>query len=442
MFSKVGPFTKLFSIIAMFALLFTPLSIVVLTQQSTTNAINLKISKVVKNKKDEATKQTSPNVWTYDGELANDDSIKYAWSGVDLDVKYKTRPAKSGGYLKIYKDDDSNESNLITEYGTSPLPLSRLNGRLIEGDNKLLFVYIDSNAKASAKVVFSFKYKPASTDPAIQVLQPDPSSVLAKGIDQNFVLKLTNFALESTPSGKENRGKLNVYFNEVKSGVNLIQTLNFSKDLGNNEAQADFNTKDVDLAKLKIPDSTTTKLIFVLTKSNGELLPYRTEYTVQTNYNNSLDVGFPRVTILEPRADRTDLQVDGDRKFILQVDNFTILQDRKDGPNEPKTGYLQIFVDETPRKIVFPKTEFSLNELGINDLADGKRTVKVQLVNKDFTKTVPEATASIDIVYTNKTATATELQTPQVQNNNWRVVIVILTVVLVIGGIAVLITKG
>jgi hypothetical protein len=440
MFPKFGQFSKLFSILALVVTLSTPMCLSVLAQQSTTNPISLKISKVVKNQKDEVTQQTTTNVWAYDGELGIDDAIKYGWSGVDLNTKYKEKPAKSGGYLKIYADDDSTENNLILDYGTSPLPINKLTAKLKDGDNKLLFVFIDSTAKPAAKVVFTFKFKAASTAPKIEILQPGPSSVLAKGIDQNFILKLTNFSLEATPSNQPNKGKLNVYYNEVKAGQNLLQTLNFSKDLGNNTAEVTFNTKNVDLAKLKIPDSTTSKIIFVLTKSGGEILPYSAESIVQTNYNNSLDVGFPRVTIVEPRKDRSDLQIDGERKFILKVDNFTVLPERKDGANEAKAGYLQIFVDETPRKIVFPKTEFSLNELGITDLSEGKKTVRVQLVNKDFTKTVPEATDSVDIIYTTKTDTKD--LTPQVQNNNWRVVIVILTVVLVIGGIAVLITKG
>jgi hypothetical protein len=441
MFPKVGLLTKLFSQLTLFAVLVTPFLVPVLAQQSTSNPINLKITKVTKDGKDDLTKQTATNVWTYDSELGVNDSIKYAWSGVDLNLKYMTNPAKSGGYLKIYQNDDSTENNLILPYGSSPLPISKLNGKLTDGDNKLLFDYIDSNGKVSAKVLFDFKYQSSSTDPTIQVLQPQPNSVLANGIDQSFVLQLTNFTLESTSSGKPNRGRLNVYYNQTDA-AHLIQTLNFSKDLGNNQAEVDFNTKDTDLTKFKIPDSTSTKLIFVLTTSTGELLPYSTQYTVQTNYNNSLDVGFPRVTIVEPRKDRTNLQVDGNQKFILQIDNFTILPDRQEGPNVPNTGYLQIFVDGIPRKTIFPDTQFSLNEIGITDLAEGKRTVMVQLVNKDFTKTTPEASDSVDIIYTNSSSDTTTDQVPQVQNNNWRVVIVILTVVLVIGGIAVLITKG
>jgi hypothetical protein len=441
MFPKFGKFSKLFTVLSLIVTLATPMCLSVLAQQSTTNPINLKISKVVKDQKDEATKQTTLNVWAYDGELGLDDAIKYGWSGVDLNLKYKEKPAKSGGYLKIYAGDDTTENNLILDYGTSPLPINKLTGKLKDGDNKILFVFIDSNAKATTKVVFTFKFRAASTAPKIEVLQPGPSSVLAKGIDQSFVLKLTNFSLEATPSNQPNKGKLNVYYNEIKAGQNLLQTINFSKDLGNNTAEVNFNTKNVDLVKLKIPDNIASKIIFVLTKSTGELLPYNAELIIQTNYNNSLDVGFPRITIVEPRKDRTDLIIDGERKFILKVDNFIVLPERKDGANEPKEGYLQIFVDETPRKIVFPKTEFSLNELGITDLSEGKKTVRVQLVNKDFTKTVPEATDSVDIIYTSQTDSSKDL-TPQVQNNNWRVVIVILTVVLVIGGIAVLITKG
>ncbi len=422
-------------------LLITGSQISTLAQQSSTNTINLGITKVVKDQKDENTKQAGTNIWRYSGDLTANDAIKYKWSGVDLNVKYKTTPSKGAGYLKIYKDDDSKDTNLITEYGNSPLGIDKIVSRLTDGENKILFVYIDSNNKVGAKVLFYFNYKNTVNPPKINVLEPSTGIVLGKNIDYNVTLKLDNFALESKPSNQPNRGHLQVYYNEVKPS-NLALNLNSSKDLGNAQSEVRFNTKDLNFEKLKVADSTQTKLIFVLAKTTDEILPYQSEFIIQTNYNNSLNVGLPKVSIVEPRKDRTDLNVDGDRKFILEVSNFTILTERKEGQNEPKTGYLQIFVDEVPRKTIFPETEFSLNELGLTDLTKGRKTIKVQLVNKDFTKFAPEATDSIEVIYSPKISEKTEANLPQVQNNNWRIIIVILTVILVIGGIAVLITKG
>ncbi|MEM1312333.1 MAG: hypothetical protein AAGF07_02630 [Patescibacteria group bacterium] len=442
MLSWLVRLSKLCAVLNLIIAILIPISSTIITtaQQSAANPINLRISKVVKDQKDELTRQASTNVWVYDDPLGINDSIKYGWSGVDLNVKYRDNPALGGGYLKIYNQDDSSNTNFITDYGTSPLPISKISSKLVSGDNQLLFVYINSSGVAAAKVVFQFNFDSSSTDPSVEVISPSPGSVLAEEIDQNFVLKLSNFSLESTSTNQPNKGLLNVYYNEVID-QNLIKIIDFSKDLGNNSAEVNFNTKNAELAKLNIADSTDTKFIFVLASGSGELLPYRAELSVQTNYNNSLDVGFPRITILEPRKDRTDLKIDGERKFILQVDNFTILPERQDGQNEPEQGYLQIFVDETPREIIYPDTEFSLNELGVSDLSEGKKTVRVQLVNKDFTKIVPEASDSVDIIFTSST-NSTENAGPQVQNNNWRLVIVVITVVLVIGGIIVLIIKG
>lgn len=420
----------------------TSLSVPVFTQQSTFNPINFSIPKVTKDGKDEPTKLVALNSWKYDGDLSLNDSIKYSWSTVDLDVIYKTKPAKNAGYLKIYLDDDSKPENFILDYGASPITLSKLASKLKEGDTKLLFNYIDSNGKVASKVVFSFKFKNATTDPQIKVLQPAEGSVFAKGIDQDFVLQLKNFTLEANNSNNANRGKLNIYFNEVNQTPNLIGTLSISKDSGENQAEVKFSSKDIDFSKAKIPDSTQTKLIFVLTKTNGDLLPFRTELKAQTNYDNSLVLNYPRVAIIEPRKDRTDLQIDADRKFVLQIDNFEILPERKDGPNEGKIGYLQIFVDDVPRKTIFANTEFTLNDIGISGLTEGRKTIKVQLVNKDFTKLTPEAKDTTDIIYAPKNSEKSNENTPQVENNTWRIVIVTLTVILVIGGIAILITKG
>ena len=127
-------------------------------------------------------------------------------------------------------------------------------------------------------------------------------------------------------------------------------------------------------------------------------------------------------------------------RFILSIENFEILTERKDGGNEDKKGYLQIIIDEIPQKTVFGKKEFSLNEIGFADTLEGRKSIKVQLVNKDFTKLNPEATDTVDIVYSPKSNSSTG--EPKVQNNTWRIVIVGLTIVLVIGGIAILVTKS
>jgi len=426
---------KTISILFLVCLFFLPA--LSLQAQQATNTINLAISKISKNGRDENTQNVSSNSWKYDGELTLDDSIKYSWKNTDLNLKYKDNPKKGGGYLKIYKEDETKEENFVIDFGASPVAINKLADKLVEGENKIIFVFVDFGGKTATKVSFSFKFKNISSNPQVKVMEPGENAVLAKGIDQNIVLELSNFTLETTNSNKKDRGKLNVYFNDTKS---ILATFSFSKDLGNNKSEVRFNTKDLDASKSKIGDSESTKLIFALTKTSGELLPFQTSLKIRTNYNNSLNIGFPKINILEPRRDRSDLQVDGDRKFILNIENFEILAERKEGGNEDRKGYLQIIVDEIPKVTVFGKKEFSLNEIGFADTTEGRKTVKVQLVNKDFTRLNPEAQDTLEIVYSPKSNSSTG--EPQLQNSTWRIAIVGLTIVLVIGGIAILVTKS
>ena len=415
------------------------LTVPVLAQQSTSNPINLGISKVSKNGSDEFTRNVGVNDWIYDGELSLNDSIKYGWSGIDLNTRYINSPSQFGGYLKIYLNDDTTEDNLILNYGTSPLPVSKLASKIEVGQNQLLFVYIDNDGDAAAKVRFKFNFTSLVTDPSIEIQSPAPMSPLGIDINQEFNLKLSNFSLESLDTSTSNKGKINLYFNEVNPD-NLITTFDRSRSLSDSESELSFNTEDLNLENLEIPDSQNTKFIFVLTKSNGDLLPFRSEINVQTNYENTIDFQFPSIEIIEPSKESSDLQVDGDRKFILDVQNFNILSEKTIGSSSLTEGYLQIFVDGQPYRTVFPNTEFSLNELNINNLEDGKKTIKVQLLTKDYTSFNPEVSDTIDVIYTK--AESQVQNTPQASTNNWRPIIVIFTVILVIGGIAILITKG
>jgi hypothetical protein len=411
--------------------------------QSTTNAILLSISRVTKDGKVQDTRRIDTNNWVYEGELNLDDAIRYQWNAVSLDLSCKDKPTRACGYLKIYLNNDSSENNLILDYGSSPLPVDKLAPKLAEGKNTLMFVYIDSTGKPAVpatKVLFTFNFKNTTNKPTIKVVSPAEGALLAKGINRDFVLELTNFQLESTNSNTPNRGKINIYHTEPKAS-NLIGTLTTSTAGADNKATVKFNSKDLEF--YKAPDSLSTVLYFVLTKTSGESLNIGTTLKVKTNYNGSINVGLPRVTIQEPRKDRTDLTVDGNRKFIIQVENFQILDELGKGGMEEGKGYLQIFIDDAPIKTFWPKTDFSLNEIGAGELTEGRKTIKVQLVNKDYTKLVPEAVDSVDIVFVPKLQeTNNGSGETQVQSNTWRIIILILTVVLIIGGIAVLITKG
>ena len=170
-----------------------------------------------------------------------------------------------------------------------------------------------------------------------------------------------------------------------------------------------------------------------------------------TNYGNSLkDLGLPEISFGEPKADRLDLTIDGDRKFIIDVKNFEILGQLSTGNNEDKKGYLQIFVDDTPIKTIWNKKEFTLNELEYTDKVSSKKQVRVQLVNKDFTKLIPDVSASLDIIYKpninadpNQKLDKTQTQSGwSLFNLNWSLIVGVLIAALIVGGIIALVIKG
>jgi hypothetical protein len=422
-------------------------SLVAYAQTGTaTNAIGLEIARITVGDQTKDTVQDTANNWSTTNELTLDDLIRYRWNTVALDLKYKENPSSSGGYLKIYLTDDSKPENLIAEYGSSPLAVSTIAPKLKEGTNRLLFVYIDKTGQPAVpqtKVSFTFPFKNISTKPKINIISPTPDTLFAKGVLKDMVVDLQNFSLENTDTNNPNKGKMNLYYNQVNP-TNFIASFSSSIQVEDNKAQVKFSTKDLDLSK--IPDSLTTKLIFALTKTNGDLLDTRAEVQVKTNYQNQIDVGIPKVTILEPKNDRTDLSVTGSQVFLIGVENFNLLRERTSGPNDGKSGYLQIFIDDAPFKILWPEKSFTLNDIGYVDKTEGRKTVKVQLVNKDFSKLDIEATDSRNIIYipdkkTDGTDTAVEKDSG-IKNSNWRTIIIILTVALIIGGIAILITKG
>ncbi len=434
-------FRRQFLVVTLILAIFLPvLSISTIAQTITSNSINLSIPKVFRAGKDEITKNSGGDNWKYEGELTLDDSIKYGWQNTDLDIKYKTAPTKGGGYIKVYINDDSKPENLLTDYGSSPLPLNKIGDKLKTGDNTLVLVYIGSTGNPSARSTINFTFKSAITSPQIKVLSPAEGSVFTKDLDQDIALELTNFVVDNITDQK-NHGKLNVYFNTI-SPSNLIGTQSSSIDKGDGKSEVKFNTKDIPNIN-KIPDSTESKLIFVLTNSKGENTDFKTELKVKTNYNNLVDIGLPRVTITDPRKDRSDMNINADRKFTVQIENFQVLSERVDGANENGKGYLQIIVDSTPIKVVYPKLDFTFNELGLGALPEGKKTVKIQLVNKDYTKLKPGAEDSVDVIFSPQTSKAEVTKdSNQIQNNSWRIVIIVLTVILVLGGIAIIVTKG
>lgn len=412
--------------------------------QSSTNKILLEIPRVTKNGETLEVEKSGTNNWVFDGTLTLDDEIRYRWNAVSIDLSYRDFPTAGGGWLKVYKDDDTKEENLLFEHGSSPIPTSLFKDKLEKGPNKVIVVYIDSTTKAPAvpltKVGFSFDFDPTTTRPQISIATPKPGIVLANGINHEFKLELLNYRLSSTTKPEDGIGKMNIYYNEVKT-ENFIATINNSVEQESGSHFVVFDSEDIDFNK--IPDSENLELIFVLTNVTGDTLPFEARLQTKTNFNNSINVGLPRLAIVEPRKDRIDQSVDGNQKFLLQVDNFELLQDFETGSEvDGKRGYLQIFVDNTPVKTVWPKPEFSFNELGAIYDIEGQRTVKVQLVNPDFTKLAPEATDSLTVLYMPAEDEREQSTLSASTNDGWRYVIIALVLMMIVGGILLLVTKG
>ncbi len=439
----IGFKSKLLLIIVLLAqLVLTPVSAI--AQQSSTNAIFLEIPKVTQSENSVDAKPDGVNRWVFEGELTKDDLIRYRWNAVSLDLRYKEIATVGAGYLKVYLNDDSQPENFITDFGSSPLPISAVADRLTPGENNLLLVYIDSAtglpAVPSTKVAFKFNYKDESVKPGLKVIEPLPGSLLADGVDQNFKIELENFQLSDTDTPKEGYGKMNVYNGDINE-ESLLGTIKSSSIVGDNKSLVEFSTKDIDFSK--VSDGVDKKILFVLTDLAGSILPYQNEVILKANFSGSADVGLPIVTVVEPRKDRSNISMDGNQKIILDVANFEILDSFTEGKNEGGSGYLQIFVDNSPIKTIWPKLDFSLNEIGYYSEVEGLKNVKVQLVNKDFTKLSPEASDSFNLVYIPEIEQDETVDAQEgVQSDRWRVIIIILILIMIVGGISILVLKG
>jgi hypothetical protein len=418
------------------------------TYSQAQNNIKLGIISVTKNGQRENTRKINANSFALDGELGAGDDIRYQWEGVDLSTTYKNNPATGGGYIKLYNNTVSDD-NFVGDFGKDnyPVKISEISNKLKGGENKLLFVYINSATKTSTiPVTFTFNFgKPAKT-PEIKVTSPAPKTVFMQDLESPFKLELVNFELNNSQNEEPNKGKLKVYFNEVKQENFLGQSTN-GQNTADSKYQVTIDPKNLDLKR--IGDNPDVNLIFLLTNSNDKSLDISASLPVVLNYKNSLDAGLPKISILEPKKDRTDLVVKNDAKFILQITNFKTFGEVQNISNtkdlNQNEGYLQIHIIDgeisSPVQTIWGKNEFTLNEIGYTSKTNGQRKIKVQLVDKNFISPKPEVVDTIDIFYKSDVVKAEEVDNV-VQNNSWRILIIALTILLVVGGITILITKG
>ena len=417
------------------------LPVLVNADPSPTNKIGLRIARVFLAKENvfDNTTEAGTNRYEYLNQpLKIDDEIRYAWFGTNLSATNTVSPTIGNGYLKVYLKDDSNEANLIKNTGSSPLPIREISPRLLAGRNKILLVLVENpngTSEPLTKVELSFDYAPDTLPPSITVLSPAPGSVFASGITRDFSLKLNNFYLEKADSKTLNKGKLEVYLNQISSDT-LLNTITSSVDR-EQFSEVSFNSAGIDKIQTA-PDSTTSKLIFVLKNSNGnEIVSARKELPIITNYGGTQDLGLPSLKIKNPvnNAEITTLT-----KIQLEVKNFELLSGIDISNQKSNAGYIQVRIND---KLVVEntnKTEFTLSDFGLNTYS-GVITLKLDLVNQQFAFLQPAASSTISVSL-QKMITTSAANNVTVSTSTWRYVILVATIVLILGSIAVLIIKG
>ncbi len=435
-------------------LLFTPLTLITQAQSSSTSQsksqlppqnINLAISKVVKDGKDIATTQLGKKDWSFKEVLNSGDSIKYQWDNTKIGVYFERNPALCCGFLRVYKEDESKEENYLTTTGSDdyPLKLSKFADKLKPGKNTLIFVFFDHTNKPTAnKSTLTIDFASQAPKSKINVIKPASATVFAKDISSNIVLELENFKLTTLSDSKEsNTGKLNIYGNTTE---NLLGSVTSGTEVAEGKIRVDIKPEAWQNFE-KLPDNKSTKLIFQLVSPTEKQPLAEEKFEIITNFGGSIDVGLAKVSILDPVKTSNNLQVNPDTIFKLKVENFEILTkaplNNSVAPDNKK-GFLQIFVDNKPLQTTWGKTEFTLKEIGFLSTESGEKEVKIQLVNQNYEKLSPEAIDKIKIQYIAPTLTNLQTTTQNPQTSNWKIIIIALTVILIVGGILISITKS
>jgi hypothetical protein len=79
--------------LAILTILTPNLSVVAQVEGSSPSNINLAITKVVKDGKDQLTEKVSAGKFSVSETLSNDDAIKYSWDGTRISTSFKDNPA-------------------------------------------------------------------------------------------------------------------------------------------------------------------------------------------------------------------------------------------------------------------------------------------------------------------------------------------------------------
>jgi hypothetical protein len=412
------------------------------------NNINLAITKVVKDGRDQVTEKVATNKFILNDSLSGSDAIKYSWDNTRILTSFKDKPALCCGFINAYLEDETKESNFLFTTGSDdyPIKVSKISSKLKTGKNTLILVFFDHTNKATSnKSSLTFDYV-STTNPALKpvitVVKPGPGAVFSKEITQPIVLDIENFTLSKESENKsENIGKLNIYANDT---TNLLETIDTGSASVGGKLRVDFKPETISKFE-KLPDSKNTKLIFQLvTPSKIEPVAEST-FEIITNFNKSTDLGLPIIKITDPSKESTVNSITEDKVFLLDYQNFTVLEKEPIQSNtnpSSKEGFIQIFVNNVPIVTKWPKKDFTLKEIGYVSQDSGEREVKVQLVNVNYEKLSPDASDKVKVQYINNSASVIKKQDTETQSSNWKIIIIVLTVILIVGGILISITKS
>jgi hypothetical protein len=404
---------------------------------STTNNINLTIPYIFRaaiNGTDDRVVRTATNTYQFLSEpLADLDEIRYRWAGTDLNVEYQSNPTVSQSFIKVYLTDDSSENNLIKTHGSSPLRIGDLAAKLNNGSNTILINHINSSGAPTTKIEFTFIYKKNLPPASIEILSPTSGTLITAALKKPFEFRLNNYLLSPNPSTQGNVGKLALYANDTKQ-ENLITTIT-SGITANNITTVSI--LPIDLPKLNIfADSTKNTLIAQLLDSNGTALDIKSNVLVTTNFNGTLIDGLPRISIDSPSASSN---VEIGYRLKLKVDNYTLLSEINPQETKPNTGYVQVRVNDNIVISNTAKTDIPLTDLKLQGLS-GSIKIKAELVSSTFEKLSPPIFSEITINL--KRTANSDLTIDVPQSSNWKLWVIIATVIVVFVSVLVLTIKG
>jgi hypothetical protein len=370
--------------------------------------------------------ETINNEVIFNDQLTLNDSLRFGWTNIDLSLDSRSNPSPKIGFVKAY-NNEAKEENFILDFATSPLKLDQLGFKLKEGKNKLVFVLYLDNKPTDKIINFTFNYKTTPLDPVIKIIKPNQKTLFTTNLKQDFLINIENFVVKSGIN-LANHGKIKVYYNEVSDAGFLTQIID--SDNYASGSQLKFNS-DVFGDKFRtIPDSESGKLIFVPITYDGKVITTaQATMDVIMNYQTTLNIKSPSVEFLNINDSNNSILTSD--KIKIKVNNFKLLKYDTRNSMAINEGYLQILINDKPHKMTFDKTEFTIDEL-IPNYKEEKVNIRLQLVNSDFTFLNPDTFATIDLfLKPNKIEDINN----KVQASNWRLIIIGLTVLLILGSV-------